>query len=143
MSNAGADEPALIPVSIGELIDKITILEIKAERITDVAKLVNIRCELGLLRAVWDRRRAGDAAIDAFTESLKKTNEILWIVEDDLRDCEMRQDFGPRFVELARAVYRNNDKRAALKRQINALSRSAIIEEKSYGSRAVDPVTRI
>jgi tetratricopeptide (TPR) repeat protein len=129
----GVGEPLLIPVAVAELLDKITILEIKHERIADPAKLLNIRSELDLLRAVWYRRRSVDPALDLLIEELKKTNEILWEVEDDIRECEKRQDFGRRFIELARAVYRNNDRRFALKRQIDESTGSALIEEKSYG----------
>jgi hypothetical protein len=141
-SHTRTDAPPLVRVSIGELVDKITILEIKAERLTDAAKLINIRHELGLLRAVWERCRVAVPAIDALAAALKKTNETLWAVEDDIRECEKQQDFGPRFVELARAVYRNNDQRAALKREINAISGSVIIEEKSYCTIAANPGVR-
>src|SRR5215469_5340579 len=75
------EEPPLIPVAIGELVDKITILEIKAARITDATKLLSIRCELGLLRAVWEKRRVADPSLDALIASLKNINEILWTVE--------------------------------------------------------------
>jgi len=130
------EEPPLIPVAIGELVDKITILEIKAERITDATKLLSVRYELGLLRAVWEKRRVADPALDALIAALKNTNEMLWTVEADLRERERRQDFGPRFIELARAAYRNNDRRSALKRKIDVLSGSAIKEEKSYDDTA-------
>jgi hypothetical protein len=130
----GAGEPVRIPVAVGELVDKITILEIKAERIVATAKLRNIRCELRLLSAIWKRHGVRVPGLDLLIKELKRTNEILWTIEDEIRDCEKRQDFGPRFIELARAVYRNNDRRSALKRRINQLSGSAIIEEKSYQS---------
>ena len=132
----------LVPVAIGELADKITILEIKSERITDATKLRNVRAELEQLRAVWDRRGARPAALEALARELKQTNESLWEVEDGIRDCERRRDFGRQFVELARAVYRTNDRRTAIKREINLLAGSAIIEEKSYRayrSEAVGP----
>jgi Family of unknown function (DUF6165) len=135
-AKTGEDGLVLAPIAIGELVDKITILEIKVERITDRAKLVNIRRELKELLTVWARCRVpGPAlALDELTRELKKTNEVLWGIEDDIRACENRREFGPRFIELARAVYRSNDRRAALKRRINELSGSAIIEEKFYRS---------
>ena len=118
----------LVPVAIGDLVDKITIVEIKAERIAEPAKLRNIHRELAQLLAVRDRQDAPSPALDTPTRELKKTNEFLWAIEDDIRECEKRREFGARLIELARAVYRNNDRRA------NELSGSAIIEEKSYRS---------
>jgi hypothetical protein len=120
-----------VPTSPGELLDKISILEIKAERIDDETKLENVRHELTVL---CDVRRAltSSAALSALTSELKSVNESLWDVEDALRDCERGLKFGPRFVELARSVYRHNDRRSALKRQINALLGSRLIEEKAY-----------
>jgi hypothetical protein len=126
------DEPMLVPVAVGELADKITILEIKAERITDAAKLRNVDSELYQLSAMWSRWASRSAAIEALTRNLKKINESLWVIEDEIRDCERQEDFGPRFIELARSVYRINDRRAAIKREINLLVGSSIIEEKSY-----------
>jgi hypothetical protein len=125
-------EPVLVPIAVGELADKITILEIKAERITDAAKLRNVCSELEQLRAVWDRQGRRPAALEALTQELKKVNESLWVIEDEIRDCERAQDFGPQFIALARAVYRTNDRRAEIKREINLLAGSDIIEEKSY-----------
>jgi Family of unknown function (DUF6165) len=124
----------LIPVAVGELVDKITILEIKSERIGNEAKLANVRAELALLHEAWERHGGPGPGLDALIANLKTTNEALWQIEDDIRDCERGADFGPRFIELARAVYRHNDRRAELKRQINEQSGSAIIEEKSYAS---------
>lgn len=121
-----------IEVSPGELLDKISILEIKAERIEDPDKLRNIRHELGLYRNVRESLIPGGAAIEALIRDLKAVNEILWEVEDDIRACEANRDFGGGFVELARSVYRTNDSRAAIKREINTLCGSSIIEEKSY-----------
>ena len=120
-----------VPVSWGELVDKITILEIKAERIDDVSKRGNVQRELDLLAA---RRAAAPASpeLDRLTAALKAVNLELWVIEDDIRDCERASDFGPRFVELARAVYYTNDRRAVLKKDINTLLGSAIVEEKSY-----------
>ena len=121
-----------VEISAGELVDKITILEIKSERIADPAKLANVRRELGVLAAVRDREVASSSQLAALTAELRQANEALWQVEDDIRDCEQRQDFGPRFIELARSIYRHNDRRAALKRSINDLLGSRLTEEKSY-----------
>ena len=121
-----------VPVSPGELIDKITILEIKAERIADPAKLVNVRHQLTLLEGVRDEALAGSAKLTALADDLRSVNSVLWDIEDDIRACEATKDFGSRFIELARSVYRTNDKRAALKKEIDELFGSAITEEKSY-----------
>lgn len=121
-----------IDVSPGELIDKLTILEIKRERMSDPAKLRNVGAEHALLTASLADAVAADPRLDALRAELKAINEKLWVVEDDLRDLERAKDFGPRFVELARAVYFTNDERAAVKRRINELLGSAIMEEKSY-----------
>lgn len=127
-----------VPVSWGELIDKIAILEIKSERISDAAKLVNVRGELAALAGVRDANLPADqkvlADLATLTADIKKVNEALWEIEDDIRDCERDKDFGPRFVELARSVYKTNDRRAALKRDINTLLGSELVEEKSYQS---------
>ena len=122
----------LVPVSWGEVIDKITILEIKAERLTDAAKLANVTKELNELAAVREREFPGHAALAALAGELKAINEKLWVIEDDIRDCERAKDFGPKFIELARAVYFTNDERAQAKRRINDLLGSALVEEKSY-----------
>ena len=121
-----------IDVAAGELIDKITILEIKLARIKDPAKLANVRYELDLLLATLAEAQNGGPALDSLRQELRKINEVIWDVEDDIRDHERRKDFGPSFVELARAVYHNNDQRARLKRQVNELLDSKVIEEKSY-----------
>lgn len=127
-----------VPVSWGELIDKIAILEIKSERISDAAKLTNVRTELTALAGVRDGNLPADrkvlARLATLTADIKIVNEALWVIEDDIRDCERDKDFGPRFVELARSVYKTNDKRAALKRDINTLLGSELVEEKSYQS---------
>ena len=122
----------MAPVSWGELIDKVTILEIKATRIQDAEKVANVQRELGLLGALRDqvRRAHGDAA--RLEAELKAVNEALWEVEDRIRDCERRQDFGPTFIALARSVYRQNDQRARLKRELNQALDSGLVEEKSY-----------
>jgi len=121
-----------VEVAPGELIDKITILEIKAERIDDAAKRANVRVELDTLTAARAAAIPADAEIDRLTAELKAVNEALWEIEDDIRDCDRAGDFGPRFVELARAVYRTNDRRAELKKAINLHLGSRIVEEKSY-----------
>jgi len=121
-----------IEVSPGELIDKITILEIKSAAIADAVKLRNVRTELAVLAAARDRAMAPSPALHRLSADLKAVNEVLWQVEDAIRACERSADFGPRFVDLARSVYRNNDRRAALKRQINELLGSELVEEKSY-----------
>lgn len=121
-----------VEVSPGELIDKITILEIKSERMTDSEKLKNVRTELATLIACRDLVIEPSDKLLALSGQLKQVNESLWKIEDDIRDCERQRDFGPQFVELARSVYKSNDHRAALKRQINDLLGSRIIEEKSY-----------
>ena len=121
-----------VPVSFGEVLDKITILEIKSERIQDAAKVKNVRLELEELSSVWDDAVSDPASIASLREQLKAVNEQLWVIEDDIRDQEAEQDFGPRFIELARAVYVTNDKRAALKKDINLALGSRFVEEKSY-----------
>ena len=126
-----ADNQILAPVSWGELLDKITILEIKSERIGDPTKLRNIQHELATLRAIQDRHPL-PAAVNALVDALRAVNEAIWNIEDDIRDQERKKDFGPRFIELARAVYRTNDERARLKREINLALNSDLVEEKSY-----------
>ena len=120
------------PCSLGELIDKITILRIKAERISDEEKLANVRRELAPLERLAHEHGAAESSIDFLTDRLAAVNARLWDIEDAIRTCERAGDFGPRFVKLARSVYGENDARAALKRAINALGNSALIEEKSY-----------
>jgi hypothetical protein len=121
-----------VPVSFGEVLDKITILEIKSERISDAAKLVNVRRELDALNSTWTEAVPDQARIAELRRQLKAVNESLWVIEDDIRDCEKAQDFGPTFIELARAVYVTNDRRAALKKDINLALGSRFVEEKSY-----------
>lgn len=123
-----------VPVSLGELIDKITILEIKSERMSDAAKLANVRKELALLAAVRDAQALSGPDFDRIYQALKATNEALWVIEDDIRDCERHKRFDAKFIELARAVYVTNDKRAALKNELNQLFNSALVEEKSYAA---------
>ncbi len=121
-----------VPVSFGEVLDKITILEIKSERIADPTKLKNVRLELSELSRTWDEAVPGQESIAELRRQLKAVNESLWVIEDDIRDQEAAQDFGPRFIELARAVYVTNDQRAKLKKDINLALGSRFVEEKSY-----------
>ena len=122
----------LVPISPGELIDKITILEIKSARMTDAAKLHNVRTELALLNETW--RASAFSAVDITAEwsGLREVNGQLWDIEDRIRDKERDGLFDAGFIELARAVYVTNDERAALKRRINTRLGSALVEEKSY-----------
>ena len=122
----------LVPVSPGELLDKITILRIKAARMTDATKVANVRLELDLLEQTWRDSGAAIAAVAADEAALQRVNEALWDIEDDIRDKELAQQFDARFVELARAVYGTNDERAAIKKRINFALGSRIVEEKSY-----------
>ena len=122
----------LAPVSFGELLDKIAILQIKSERMQDAAKLANVRKELEALSATWLAHPAAGHDIVELRAALKAVNERLWDIEDDIRRCEQRQDFGAEFVRLARAVYHENDERAAIKKQLNLALGSAYVEEKSY-----------
>ena len=121
-----------VPVSFGEVLDKITILEIKAERIADPEKVKNVRLELDELSANWDQVVQDQTAISNLRSQLKAVNGELWVIEDDIRDQEAAQDFGPKFIELARAVYVTNDKRAAIKKEVNLALGSRFVEEKSY-----------
>lgn len=121
-----------VEVSVGELLDKITILEIKSERMNDPAKLANVHAELTSLRATWEASSLGGQDIGDLLRRLKAVNETLWDIEDGLRQLEAAQDFGTDFVSLARSVYYTNDERADLKRQLNVLLGSRLVEEKSY-----------
>ena len=128
-----------VPVSFGEVLDKITILEIKSERIADPAKVANVRHELEALNSTWAEAVPDESAIAELRAQLKSVNESLWVIEDDIRDQEAVQDFGPRFIELARAVYVTNDQRAALKKAINLALGSRFVEEKSYQDYTAKP----
>ena len=121
-----------IEISIGEFFDKITILEIKQERIKDQAKLVNINRELNALNALLDGLPVSRADVENEVNELKAINEKLWVIEDDIRDKESKKSFDQEFIELARAVYFTNDKRSDVKRAINIILGSDFIEEKSY-----------
>jgi hypothetical protein len=122
----------LVPISPGELLDKITILRIKAARIADSVKRANVQLELGLLEGTW--RESGCAAGDVSNDehALQDVNERLWVVEDRIREKEAAQAFDEEFIELARAVYVANDERAAIKKRVNVRLGSRIVEEKSY-----------
>ena len=122
----------LIPASAGELIDKITILEIKLKNIVDPVKNRNVSIELEALSKCFEENIIQSNEIEKLKTNLKQVNRALWNIEDDIRQCEQAGEFGEKFVELARSVYRQNDKRAALKKEINILLGSSIIEEKSY-----------
>lgn len=122
----------LVEVAPGELIDKITILEIKLKNIMDEAKLANIRREYESLMDTYREHIEETEALRVLIDELREANARIWDIEDDIRDLERNKNFGDRFVEVARSVYRSNDRRAATKRKINELLSSAIIEEKSY-----------
>ncbi len=125
-----------IPVSPGELLDKISILRLKAERMTDAVQLQHVNDELQLLQTVWQGAGVHGSElahkIERLREQLQTTNSQLWDIEDRLRELEARKNFGAAFIELARQVYLTNDRRAAVKKQINELLGSRLQEEKSY-----------
>jgi len=123
-----------VQTSPGEFLDKLTILEIKSERITDPAKLANVQRELTLLRGTWVGSPLSAHDVRALVAQLKQVNESLWEIEDRIRLKEAARQFDADFIELARAVYRTNDQRAAIKRQLNEQLGSELIEEKSYES---------
>ncbi|HJS21702.1 MAG TPA: DUF6165 family protein [Steroidobacteraceae bacterium] len=123
----------LVPISPGELLDKITILRIKAQRMTDAAKLANVRHELELLEHTWgEAARASGVDVSAEVRALEAVNTRLWVIEDDIREKEAGRSFDARFIELARSVYIENDERAAIKKRVNQKLGSKIVEEKSY-----------
>lgn len=121
-----------VPVSVGEVVDKVTILEIKSDRISDEAKLRNIRAELDQLRPMVSGGVFDSAEVTALFDGLRAVNGELWDIEDNIRAEEVAGRFGDRFVELARAVYVTNDRRAELKKKINLATGSDLVEEKSY-----------
>lgn len=121
-----------IPVSAGELLDRLSILRLKTERISDPVKLVNVQREHDELDGVSARELTmTDAAQELYSE-LRDVNAKLWDIEDDIRQCEAKKDFGEEFIRLARAVYITNDRRAELKREISVQLGSLIVDEKSY-----------
>lgn len=122
----------LTPISPGELLDKLTILQIKSENITDPEKLKNVGTEHAALQSVADTHIPRTEKLQSLTAALLRINKELWAIEDDIRDCERAGDFGDTFIQLARAVYVTNDKRADLKKQINLEMGSKLVEEKSY-----------
>ncbi len=122
----------LVPISPGELLDKITILRIKSARMSDATKLANVRAELAELEKTWHAAVGAHARVDEEERELQAVNERLWVIEDDIRDKERDQAFDARFIELARSVYICNDERAAIKKRINLQLGSRLVEEKSY-----------
>ena len=122
----------LAPVSVGELIDKITILKIKQQKASDEQKLANIQRELNELERTWQKENTENLDISDLFEQLTKVNEALWTIEDDIRAKEAEQSFDDEFIQLARSVYKQNDLRAELKKQINLRSGSILVEEKLY-----------
>jgi len=121
-----------VPVSPGEVLDKITILEIKSERMKDLEKVHNVKVELALLQEIWTDNIRDTREVQKLHGQLKEINEALWEIEDDIRDKERAKEFDDRFIELARAVYVTNDKRSRIKKELNLHLGSEIIEEKSY-----------
>ena len=121
-----------VPISPGELLDKITILRIKSARMSDPKKLANVRSELQALEETWRSSEHATSGLEADVNALLEVNERLWVIEDDIRDKERAQAFDAEFIRLARAVYFENDERSAIKRRINTALGSGIVEEKSY-----------
>ena len=128
-----------VPVSFGELLDKIAILEIKSERIGNPDKLANVGRELTALSSLWAAHAASNHDVQALRAELKAVNERLWSIEDDIRRKEKARTFDEEFVELARSVYFQNDNRARIKREINLALGSAYVEEKSYEDYRSEP----
>ncbi|WP_295965255.1 DUF6165 family protein [uncultured Xanthomonas sp.] len=122
----------LVPVSFGELLDKIAILQIKSERIEDPGKLTNVRAELSALEKTWMAHPAAGGDVARLRAELKAVNERLWVIEDEIRIKEKAQAFDEEFIKLARSVYYENDERARLKKEINLALGSSYVEEKSY-----------
>jgi hypothetical protein len=127
-----------IDISVGELIDKITILQIKSERIIDVEKLNNVKKELQVLRGQWELSPYIKINLNDSVDALKNVNEKLWDIEDQIRIKESQQQFDEEFISLARSVYFINDERAEIKRNINKKTGSDLIEEKSYSDYSAD-----
>ena len=124
----------LVPLSVGELIDKISILKIKKKKITNKNKQKNIIKELKFLERIYKSNIKKNKKLDRCEKQLIKINKILWEIEDEIRNCESKRDFKEIFIKLARSVYINNDKRSKIKREINTITGSNLIEEKSYKS---------
>lgn len=131
-------EHILVPTAPGELIDKLTILRLKEERMTDPAKVANVRTEMAALTKTADSQIPPSVELTALWEDLYVINGDLWVIEDDIRDCENAKNFGEDFIRLARAVYITNDRRADVKKKINLLLGSTLIEEKSYADHGVE-----
>ena len=123
-----------VDIAPGELIDKITILTIKSNRIKDPEKLEHVHIELDALTAARDEVLKQSESLNKLSIKLREVNERLWVIEDDIRECEAEKNFGNNFIQLARSVYKQNDERARLKREINDLLGSRILEQKSYKS---------
>jgi hypothetical protein len=121
-----------VPVSPGELLDRITILRIKSERIAESRQLANVRHELALLEQTWRAAHLADAGLAAEEAALQRVNQELWDIEDRIREHEAQRRFDASFIELARSVYQRNDERAAIKKRINVALNSTLVEEKSY-----------
>lgn len=132
MPTANNTELITCPTSAGELLDKLSILEIKSEKITQQDKLINIKNELQILIQIKNNSINYDETVSNLFNKLKEINIKLWTIEDDIRDCERSKDFSNTFIQLARAVYKTNDVRAAIKKEINLYLGSNIVEEKSY-----------
>jgi phenylalanyl-tRNA synthetase alpha subunit len=120
------------PVSFGEVLDKITILEIKEKKINDQEKLKNVKHELTILLQTWNQKVASSPELTDLKHQLKAVNQSLWDIEDNIRIKESKKEFDDEFIQIARSVYYENDKRAAVKKEINLLLGSELIEEKSY-----------
>ena len=120
------------PISVGELLDKVTILEIKKDKINDTEKLKNVQHELSLLQSICEQENLLNEEVNQKKQALKEVNLRLWAIEDDIRIKEKKQEFDDEFIQLARRVYFENDDRAAIKKQINLMTGSALVEEKSY-----------
>jgi hypothetical protein len=129
-----AMDEIMVPISPGELLDKITILRIKSKRIADAKKLANVQLELVALERTWRESAYARVDVAADLEALLAVNERLWVIEDDIRDKERARAFDAEFVRLARSVYVENDERAAIKRRLNVRLGSSLIEEKSYAN---------
>ena len=139
MNTPPTNEALLAPVSYGELLDKIAILQIKSERMSDPAKVENVRRELSALERTWMAHPAAQKDVAELRARLKAVNERLWVIEDDIRVKEKAKAFDDEFVRLARSVYVQNDERARLKKDINLALGSAYVEEKSYQDYGAPP----